>query len=118
MAAPNIAGSSVAVNGKTYTLAPTNTETDIIAAVATGHCIRVEAVMVSNIHATNDGWITLVHKRGGNTIRVPYQLPVPVGATFNILDGEILYLEEGDSLRMTANASSYLEAWATGEDIF
>lgn len=117
MAAPNIAGSSVTVTGETWVLAATNTETDIIAAVATGHCVRVEAVYASNIHASTNGWVSLIHRRGGVSYRITYQLAVPIGTSVNLLGGRILYLEEGDALRATANQSSNIEVIATGEDI-
>lgn len=116
MAAPNLQSPS-SVLGKTYVLAATNTETDLIGAVATGHCVRVEAVFASNVHATNVGWVTLLHKRSATTYRITTQLSVPVTASFNLLGGRILYLEEGDSLRVTANASSNIEVVATGEDV-
>lgn len=117
MAAPNIAGSSPTVNGKTAVLAVTNTEADVIAAVATGHCARVEAVFASNIHASTTGWVSLSHRRGGVSYRITFQLSVPINASFNLLGGRILYLEEGDSLRAQSNASSNIEVTATYEDI-
>lgn len=117
MAAPNLASATAVVNGKTAVLAATNTEADLIAAVATGHCARVEAVYASNIHASTVGWVTLSHKRSGTTYRITYQLSVPLTASFNLLGGRILYLDEGDSLRVQSNASSNIEVVATYEDI-
>jgi hypothetical protein len=117
MAAPNIASASANVNGKTNILQATNTETDIIASIATGHCARVEAVYATNIHASATGWVTLVLKRGGTSYRVVFQLSIPPNNSVNLLGGRILYLEESDALRIQANASSNIEAVATYEDV-
>jgi hypothetical protein len=110
MAAPNLASSTSTVTGKTAVLAATNTMTAVLAnAAASGTCCRVEAVYASNIHATLAGWVTVTHFRSSADVRICYQLPVPLNGSFNLLGGRILYLEEGDSLRVQANASSYIE---------
>ena len=117
MSAPNLASSGATVNGKTAHLAATNTEADLIAAIATGHCARVEAVYAANIHASVVGWVSLWHKAGGTEYHLANQMTIPLNATLNILDGRILYLEEGDSLRVQANASSNVDVNAPYEDI-
>jgi hypothetical protein len=43
-------------------------------------------------------------------------MTVPAGATLDMLS-KYIYLEEGDSLRVTASANSRLEAVASYEDI-
>jgi hypothetical protein len=119
MAAPNI-GNPSTINGKTAHLNVTNTEADVIAAIATGHCVRVQAVYAAN-NTTNGataGWISLYHKAGG--IEYPVnglRTVVPANASFNLLDGKVLYLEEGDSLRAQSDGSGTVNINAPYEDI-
>jgi hypothetical protein len=47
---------------------------------------------------------------------IAYLMTVPAGATLDIISNRI-YLEEGDSLRLTASSNSYLDAVASYEDI-
>ena len=111
MAAPNLLALTT-VNIDTAILEVTDSTTDLIAAVATGHAINVEAVFCANIHASVVGWITVIHKKGGTEHKVVNQLRVPVKTTLNALLGKPLYLAEGDSLRVVANASNNIACFA------
>lgn len=115
MAQPNlIALTSVKIT--TAILEATNTETDLIPALATGHSAIVEAIFCSNIHATVVGWATVILKRSGTDHEVAHQLRVPVKQTVNALLGKPLYLFEGDSVRIIANASSNIAVFAPWAD--
>ncbi len=115
MAAPNLV-SPTTINGKTYPLALTNAAQDLVAAVATGHCFRCQAIYCSNITAASH-IVTVNHKRSGTSVPILYQFPVPANAAVNVLDGKVIYLEEGDSLTALSDASSQIDAIATGEDL-
>jgi len=116
MAAPNLASATATVNGKTAHLALTNSASDIIAAVATGHCFRVEAVFCANKTAAAHP-VTVYHKASATSYEIAYQMSVPGNATINVLDGKILYLEEGDSLTGLSDASTQIVATAPYEDV-
>jgi hypothetical protein len=118
MAKPNLAASALTVNIDTAILNPTNTMTDLIAAVATDHAITVDAVFACNIHASERGWITLVYKTGGTeyAIQKEYEGIAP-GQMHNLLLGKPFYLDEGDSLRVQANQSSNFTVTAPYSDI-
>jgi hypothetical protein len=118
MSAPNIINPTT-ILGKTAHLNVTNTEADIIAAVATGHCIRVTAVFACNStsNGATPGWISLYHKAGGTEYPLALRMTVPANATINLLDGKIIYLEEGDSLRAQADGSGTVNINTAYEDI-
>jgi hypothetical protein len=111
MAAPNLlALTSVKVD--TAILNATTTETDLISAITTNFIGNVDAVFAANIHPTVVGWCTLIHKKGGVDYIICYQTRIPVKTTVNLLLGKPLYLAEGDSLRVIANASSNINVFA------
>lgn len=116
MAAPNLLALTT---WKAYTarLAATNTMTDLIAAATTGHVYSVNAVYAANVHSSVRGWVTLVHKRSGTELIIANQTPVGVHQTLNLLLGRSINLEEGDSLRVQANASSNVVVFAPYDDV-
>lgn len=118
MAAPNLAATGLTVNIKVATLNPTNTMVDLIAAVASGHNINIEAVYVTNIHATERGWITLVYKDGSTEYPIEKEFNgIAPKQTVNLLLGRNFFLEEGDSLRVQANQASNFTVTAPYTDI-
>jgi hypothetical protein len=115
MAAPNIAGLTV-ITGKTDVLAVTASATAIVTnAAASGKVYKVNSLYVSNIGA-GAKWVTVDFYRSSTATRIAYQVSVPVGTTLlPILKDSPLYLEEGDSLRLTAETVSFLEALVSYE---
>lgn len=118
MAAPNLK-SPTTINGKTVGLAATTSATAVVAnAAASGKCLRVGTVIVTNITAATAGTITLDVYNGTTAYRVHYLVGILQGNSFVAIGrDEPLYLEEGWSLRATASANSVLEVVASYEDI-
>lgn len=116
MSAPNIL-SPASITGGTAVLALTASAQSIIAnAGASGKLYKVLSLYVANIHASATGWVTVDVYRSSVGYRVTYQLSVPLNATAVPIGRDApLYLEEGDELRLTGNASSNLEAVAAYE---
>lgn len=116
MAAPNIVNVAT-INGKTAGLAVTASASAIVAnASSSNKVLKINALYVSNVAASN-GWVTVdVFKNATTAFRIGFQITVPVNATLDVLSKPI-YLEENDSLRLTANAVSTIEAVASYEDI-
>lgn len=110
MANPNIVNVT-SIYGKTAVQAVSTTATDIITnSAGSNTVVKVESVLVSNI-TTSTATITASVFRGATQYRVVYAVSVPVGSTFVVVDkGTSIYLEEGDSLRLTASANTSLEA--------
>jgi hypothetical protein len=112
MAAPNI-GAPTTINGKTAHLNLTNLAQDLIAAVTTGHCIRVKHIICANTTAAAHP-VTVFHKAGGTSYALAQTLSVP-GNSSVVLDG--VYLEEGDSITSFSDAASQITVNAPYEDI-
>lgn len=116
MAAPNIVNIT-ALYGKTAGLAVTGSASSIVSnAAASGKVLKVKSLYASNVSASS-GWVTAdVYKNGTTAYRFAYQITIPVNATLDILSNPI-YLEENDSIRLTANTTSTIEAVCSYEDI-
>lgn len=115
MSAPNLT-SLTSVIGKTAHLALTNSASDVIAAVTTGHVYHLSAVIAANKTAAAH-IVTVYHKAGGTSYEIVYQLSIPANASLNVLDGKSLWLEEGDSLTALSDASSQIVINAAYEDM-
>lgn len=116
MAAPNIVNVT-AIYGKSAGLAVTTSASAIVSnAASSGKVLKVNALYCSNVAASN-GWVTVdVYKNGATAYRIAYQITVPTNATLDVLSQSI-YLEENDSIRLTANATSTIEAVVSWDDI-
>lgn len=116
MAAPNIVNVS-AIYGRTAVMAVTTSATAIVTnSAASNKVLKVNALYVSNVDGTNNAEITVDIFRSSVAYRVASTVVVPADAVLDVLSKPI-YLEEGDSLRLTANANSDLEAICSYEDI-
>ncbi len=117
MAAPNIAALTT-ITGKTAVQAVGTSATAIVTnSAASGKVLKVNALVVSNVAAANK-WITADVYRSSTAYRLAYQIPVPLGASLVVISKDApIYLEEGDSLRLTGEATTSLEAVASYEDL-
>lgn len=116
MANPNIVNVT-AIYGKTAVLAVTTSATAIVTnSAASNKIFKVNALYVSNVDGTNNAEITVDVFRSSVAYRIASTIVVPADATLDVISNPI-YLEEGDSLRLTANANSDLEAVCSYEDI-
>ena len=116
MAAPNIV-SVTTITGKTVGLAVTTSATAIITGGA-NKVTKVNALYVSNIDGVSNADITVTFYNADNTTsyHVAKTVTVPADATIDVLT-KAIYLEEGDELRLAANADSDIEAVASYEEI-
>ncbi len=118
MAAPNIAALST-LTGKTAVLAITTDATAIVSnAAASGTVIRVAGLYVSNIDGTNACNVNVDLFRNSTAYRTHHLIAVPPRTSLVAIAKDApIYLEEGDSLRLTASENSDLEAVCTYEII-
>lgn len=113
MSAPNIVNVAT-INGKTAVLAVPATVTAMITnAAASSTVLKVNALYISNITA---GAVTVTAEVYRSTVsyRFAYAISIPAASTLDVISKSI-YLEEGDTLRLTASAGSSLEAVASYE---
>lgn len=116
MAAPNII-SPTTITGNTAVLAITTTATAILTnSAASGKVLKVDQLLVTNINGTTNASVNVDIYRSSTAYRIAYLMTVPAGATLDIVSSRI-YLQEGDALRLTASANSYLEGVCSYEDI-
>ena len=118
MAAPNIVNVGT-ITGKTVGLAVTTSATAIVAnSAASGKVFKVNALYVSNIDGVSNADITVTFYNADNTTsyHVAKTVTVPADSTIDVIT-KAIYLEEGDELRLAANADSDIEAVASYEEI-
>lgn len=116
MAAPNLLTPST-ITGKTAVQAVTTSATAIVTnSAASGKVIKVNALYVSNVDGEINTEVNVDVFRSSVAYHVAKTIVVPADATLDVISKPI-YLEEGDSLRLTAGADSDLEAVCSYEEI-
>ena len=116
MTAPNIV-SVATITGKTAVQAVGTSATAIVTnSAGSGKVIKVNALYVSNIDATTTYALTADVYRSSTQYRFANAISIPVNASLDVISKSI-YLEEGDTLRLTASAASKLEAVCSYEEI-
>ena len=116
MAAPNIVNVST-ITGKTAVQAVGTSATAIVTnGSSSGKVFKVNALYVSNVDGTDNAEVNIDIFRSSVAYHIVKTLVVPADATVDVLS-KAIYLEEGDALRITANAASDLEAVCSYEEI-
>jgi hypothetical protein len=118
MAAPNIVNVTT-ITGKTAVQAVSTAATNIVEnAGSSGTVVKINNLIVSNVNGTAAADITASVYRSTTEYKVAHTISVPADATLIVLDkATSIYLEEGDSLRLTASTNSYLHAVCSYEII-
>ena len=117
MANPNIVNVSN-ILGKTAVAAASTTPTDIISnSTGSNTILKINNLSFSNISASAVTIIASVF-RGSVEYKLVHNVIVPTAASFTVIDKPTsIYLEEGDSLRITAGSNSALHAVCSYEII-
>lgn len=116
MAAPNIVNVAT-ITGKTAVQAVGTSATAIVSnSASSGKVFKVNALYVSNVDGTNNAEVNVDIYRSSTAYHVAKTVVVPADASLDVISKPI-YLEEGDSLRLTANAASDIEAVCSYEEI-
>lgn len=116
MAAPNIVNVSTII-GKTAVQAVGTSATAIVTnSAASNKVFKVNALYISNVDGVNNAEITVDLFRSSTAFRIANTVSVPADSSLDVLS-KAIYLEEGDSLRLTANAAGDLEAVCSYEEI-
>ena len=116
MSAPNIVSVGT-ITGNTAVLAITTSATAIVTnSAASGKVLKVNSLYIANIDGTNSATVNVDLYRGSTAYHLAKTITVAADSTLDLLSNSI-YLEEDDSLRLTASANSDLEAVCSYEDI-
>lgn len=119
MANPNIVGVTN-ILGKTVGQAVGTSAAAIVTNAASSNKIyKINSLVISNIDGTNAADITATVYKGQSTeYHLAKTISVPADATLVLVSKDTtLYLEENDSIRLTASAASDLEAVCSYEEI-
>lgn len=116
MAAPNIVSVST-ITGKTAVQSVGTSATAIVTnSAASGKVFKVNALYLANVDGTNNQTVNVDLYRSSTAYHLAKTVVVPADATLDVLSKPI-YLEEGDSLRLTAGATSDIQAICSYEEI-
>jgi hypothetical protein len=118
MAAPNITALTT-ITAKSAVQAVGTSATAIITnSAASGKVVKINGLTVANVDGALAADITVDLYRSSTAYRLAYLIAVPPKATLVVIGKDAgLYLEEGDSLRLTASAAGDLEAVAVYEEL-
>lgn len=116
MTAPNIVNVAT-ITGKTAVQAVGTSATAIVTnSAGSGKVVKINALYVSNVDGTSNADITVDLYRSSTAYKIANTVVVPADATLDVIS-KAIYLEEGDTLRLTASASGDLEAVCSYEEI-
>ena len=119
MANPNIVGLT-SVYGKVVGMAVTTGLSGIVTNFSSSNKIlKINSLIISNVDGTNAADITAtVYKNQATEYKLANTISVPADATLVIISKDtFIYLEENDSIRLSASALSDLEAVCSYEEI-
>lgn len=118
MAAPNIVNVGT-ITGKTAVLSAVGTSaTNLVAnSASSGKVFKVNTIIISNDH-TADVTATVDLYRSSTAYKLIDTVTVAANSSFTAIEKNIpLYLEEGDTIRVTAGTASYLDVVCSYEEI-
>ena len=118
MAAPNLKNPTT-ITGKTARYAVTTTLANALAnSASSGKVLKINSIFCANVDGTNAADISVSIYNGTTDFYLAKTLTVPADATQIISSKDTyFYLEEGDSIRALASATSDLELVIGYEEI-
>ena len=119
MANPNIVNVTT-IQGKTVGAAVTTTVAALVSnAASSGKIFKINSLIIANVDGTNAADITVdIYKNQTTVYKLAHTVTVPADATLVVVSRDNgIYLEENDSLRVTASANGDLEAVCSYEEI-
>lgn len=118
MALPNL-NKPARVEGKNAAIAVTTSAAAVVSnAASSGKSIRVVSLYVANVDGENAAAVTVDIWDGTTARYIAKTMGVPADATLTVITREdLIYLMEGQSLRVTASADYALEAVVSYEEI-
>lgn len=117
MAAPNIVNVTT-ITGKTSVQVVGTSAADIVTnSSGSNTVVKINNLVISNISGSAANIIASVF-RSSTEYKIVHNVSVPTGASLTVIDKQTtIYLEEGDSLRLTAGTASALHATCSYEII-
>lgn len=118
MANPNIVNVTT-IYGNTAVANVTTSATSIVTNTSSsGKVYKVNMLVISNIDTSNAATLTVDVYRSSVAYQMISNVVVSINTAYTPIDKTLcLYLLEGDSIRLTANANSRLQAVCSWEEI-
>lgn len=116
MTAPNLATPKSIVGRAAVQAVGTSAAAIVSNAAASNTLVKVSTLYVGNLDTSASYKITVDLYRSSTAYNMLYQVSIPAGAGLDVLSKSI-NLEEGDSLRLTADTVNKLQAVASYEVI-
>ena len=118
MANPNIVSMSSMYGNSAVQNVTTSATAVVTNSAASGKVYKVNMLVVANIDSTNSATITVDLYRANSATKLSNEVTIGINTAFTPIDKSLcLYLLEGDSLRLTSNANSRLQAICSWEEI-
>lgn len=118
MSAPNIVNVTNIIGNTGVQLVTTSPAAIVTNSAASGKVYKLNALIVSNVDSANMATVTVDLYRSSTAYPIINSVSVLINTSFTPIDkGLCLYLLEGDSIRLTANANSRLTAVCSWEEI-
>lgn len=116
MAAPNIVNVTT-ITGATAVQSVSNTASAIVTnSSGSNSVIKVNALYISNSNTTSSSNVSIDLYRSSVAYNIGYLITVPSTSTLDVISKSV-YLQEGDSLRLTAGTNNTLQAVCSYEVI-
>lgn len=118
MAAPNIVNVAT-ITGKSAVANVTTVATDIVTnGSGSGQLHKIDSLVISNLNVSTSANVTASLFRSSTEYKLAHQIVVPAQGSLVVISKDtMIYLEEGDTLRLTAGANNYLHAVCSYEII-
>ena len=116
MAAPNVV-SVATITGKTAVLVVTDSAVAIVTnSGSSGKVFKVNALYIANVDGVTNYTVNVDLFRATVAYRLAHLMSVPANSTVDVLS-KAIYLEEGDTLRLTGSTTLKLEGVCSYEEI-
>jgi hypothetical protein len=105
MAQPNIV-SVTTIYGNTAVAAVTNVSTNLVVnSASSGQVLKINTLYISNIHANaNTALVSVGLLRTGVEYKIAANINLSANSTLDVIN-KAIYLQEGDCIRISANAT-------------
>jgi hypothetical protein len=118
MANPNIVNVTTIYGNTAVANVTTSASAIVTNSGGSGKVYKVNMLVVANIDTSNSATLTVDFYRSSVATQIISNVAVAINTAYSPLDKTMsLYLLEGDSIRLTANANSRLQAICSWEEI-
>jgi hypothetical protein len=116
MAAPNLVNATTIFGRTAIQIIGASATAIVTNSAASNKVLKINSLYVSNVDGAANYTLTMDVFRASVAYRLGFVIIIPPASTLDVIN-KPLYLEEGDSLRLTGSTASKLEAVCSYEEI-